>query len=64
MDFLVLIKNWRDDPTSSVKVNGGLKDVDEFGEDKEDILNVMNTEFFYEVENHLEDCVQNWDLYP
>jgi len=33
--------------------------VDEFGEDKEDILNVMNVEFFYEVENHVHDCVQN-----
>jgi hypothetical protein len=59
LDFLVLIKNWHDDPTISVKDNGGLKDVDEFGEDKEDILNVMNVEFFYEVENHVHDCVQN-----
>jgi hypothetical protein len=64
LDFLVLNKNWHDDPTISVKDNGGLKDVDEFDEDKEDILNVMNAEFFYEVENHVEDCVQNRDLYP
>jgi hypothetical protein len=64
LDFLVLIKNWHDDPTTSVKDNGGLKYVNEFGEDKEDILNVMNAEFFDEVENHVEDCVQNWDLYP
>jgi hypothetical protein len=46
LDFLVLIKNWHDDPTTSVKDNGGLKDVDEFGEEKEDILNVTNVEFF------------------
>ncbi len=59
MDFLVHIKNWHDDPITSVKDNGGLKDVDEFGEDKEDILNVMNVELFYEVENHVQDCVQN-----
>ncbi len=38
--------------------------MDEFGEEKEDILNVTNAEFFYEVENHVKDCMQNWDLYP
>jgi hypothetical protein len=61
LDFLVLIKN-HDDPTTSVKNNGGLKNINEFGEDNEDILSSMNVEFFDEVENHVEDCVQNRDL--
>jgi hypothetical protein len=35
--------------------------VDGFGEDiKENILIVMDVEF----PNKVEDCVQNWDMYP
>ncbi len=41
-----------------------LKDVDEFGEVEENILNLIDVEFPNEVEGYVEECVQNWDMFP
>jgi hypothetical protein len=38
--------------------------VNEFGKAKEEILDLLDVKFFDEVEVHVEDCVQNWDMYP
>jgi hypothetical protein len=37
--------------------------VDGFGQVEEEILDVMDVECFDEVENHVKDCIQNWDIY-
>ncbi len=65
MDLLVLlIKNWHDDPTIGFEAKSGPQDVDKFGKAKEEILDLLDVEFFDEIEGHVEDCVQNWDMYP
>jgi hypothetical protein len=38
--------------------------VDGFGEAKEAILDVMDVEFREEVQDHVEDCLQDWEMYP
>ncbi len=38
--------------------------MDKFGKAKEEILDLLDVEFFDEVDDHVEDCVQNWDMYP
>jgi hypothetical protein len=38
--------------------------VDEFGEAEEKILNLLDVKFLNEVEGYLEECVQNWDMFP
>jgi hypothetical protein len=63
--LVLLIKNWLDDPTFGFEAMGGpLKDVDEFGEAVEEILNLIDVEFPNEVEGYVEECVQNWDMFP
>jgi hypothetical protein len=42
----------------------GFKYVDGFGQAKEEILDVMDVECFDEVEDHVKDYIQNWDIYP
>jgi hypothetical protein len=37
--------------------------VDGFGEDEEDILDVMDVKFLNKVDNNVKDYVQNWDMY-
>jgi hypothetical protein len=37
--------------------------VDEFGEIEGNNLDVINFEFPKEVDDHVEECVQNWDMY-
>jgi tetrahydromethanopterin S-methyltransferase subunit A len=65
LDLLVLlIKNWHDDPTIGFEAKSGPQDVDKFGKAKEEILDLLDVEFFDEIEGHVEDCVQNWDMYP
>jgi tetrahydromethanopterin S-methyltransferase subunit A len=65
LDLLVLlIKNWHGDPTIGFEVERGPQDVDKFGKAKEEILDLLDVEFFDEVDDHVEDCVQNWDMYP
>lgn len=39
------------------------KDVDGFGEVKEDILDVMDARFPNKVDDNVEDYMQNWDMY-
>ncbi len=39
------------------------QDVDGFGDVEEDILDVIDVEFPSEVEDHVEDCVENWHMY-
>ncbi len=38
--------------------------MDEFGEAEEKILNLLDVKFLNEVEGYLEECVQNWDMFP
>ncbi len=66
MDLLVLllIKNWPNDPSIGFEANKGPQDADEFGEVEEEILDLLNVKFPNEVQDHVEDCVQNWDMYP
>jgi hypothetical protein len=66
LDFLVLlIKNRLDDPTIRFKAKGKpLKDVDEFDDANEEILNLLDAKFANEVEGYVEECVQNWDMFP
>ncbi len=45
-------------------MGGPLKDVDEFGEPEEKILNLIDVKFPNEVEGYVEKCVQNWDMFP
>ncbi len=47
------------DPIVGFEAKGGLQDVDGFGEDEEDTLNMIDVKFPNEVEDHVEDCVQN-----
>ncbi len=55
--FLVLmIKNQYDDPTIRFEAKGGpLKDVDEFGDADEKILDLLNAEFANEVEGYVKN---------
>jgi hypothetical protein len=63
--LVLLIKNWLDDPIIGFEAMGGpLKDVDEFGEPEEKILNLIDVKFPNEVEGYVEKCVQNWDMFP
>ncbi len=64
LDLLVLlIKNWHDDPTIGFQAKSGPQDVDKFGKAKEETLDLLDVEFSNEVEDHVEDCVQNWNMY-
>jgi hypothetical protein len=38
--------------------------VNGFDEVEEDIRNIINTKFYDEVEDHVKDYVQNWNMYP
>jgi hypothetical protein len=65
LDLLVLlIKNWPNDPTIGFEAKKGPQDVDGFGETDEEILGLLDAEFPNEVEDHVKECVQNWDMYP
>ncbi len=58
MDLLgFIIKNWPHDPTIGFEAKRGAQNVDEFGEAKEEILNLLDAKFLDEVEDHVEDCV-------
>jgi hypothetical protein len=59
-----LIKNWFNDPTIGSEVKKGPRDVDEFGKAKEEILYLLEVEYPDEVEDHVEECVHNWDMFP
>jgi hypothetical protein len=55
LDLLVfLIKNWPNDPTIGSKAKKGSQHVDEFGEAKEEILDLLDAKFLDEVEDHVE----------
>jgi hypothetical protein len=38
--------------------------VNGFDEVEEDILYIINTKFYDEVEDHVKHYVQNWNMYP
>jgi hypothetical protein len=45
--LVLLIKNWHNDPTIGFEAKGGpLKGVDEFGDPEEEILTLLDTNFF------------------
>jgi hypothetical protein len=50
---------WSNDPNVGFEVKGEPQNVDEFGEAKEDILDLMDVEFLDGVGDHVEQCVQN-----
>jgi hypothetical protein len=50
---------WFNDPIVGFEVKGGPQNVDEFGEAKEEILDLMDVQFLDEVEDHVEQCLQN-----
>ncbi len=58
------IKNWLDGPIVGFGDKWRFKYVDGFGQTKEEILDVMDVECFDEVEDHVKDYIQNWDIYP
>jgi hypothetical protein len=61
----LLIKNWLDDPIVGFDAKGGPpKDVDDFGETHEMILDLQDANFFDEVDGCVEECVQNWNMFP
>ncbi len=65
MDLLVLLlKNWHDDPTIGFEAKNGPQDVNEFGEAEVKILDLSDAKFLDEIEGHVEEHVQNWDIYP
>jgi hypothetical protein len=65
LDFLVsLIKNWLNDPTTRFDDKLCLANLDMFGEVEEDILDVLDSEFPNEVDEHLDECIQDWEMYP
>jgi hypothetical protein len=57
----LLIKNWLNDLIANAHDK---RYMDEFGEIEGNILDVMHVEFLEEVDDHVEECVQNWDMYP
>jgi hypothetical protein len=66
LDLLVLlIKNWLDDPIVGFDAKGEPpKDVDDFGDTQEKILDLQDAKFFDEVDDCVEECVQNWNMFP
>jgi hypothetical protein len=63
--LVLLVKNWHDDPIIGFEVMGGpLKDVDKFGEVEKEVLDSIDDKFPNEVEGYVEECVQNWDMFP
>jgi hypothetical protein len=65
LDLLVFfIKDYHDDPTIGVDDKWQYVGVDGFVEVEEAILDVMDVEFLEEVQDHVEDCLQDWEMYP
>ncbi len=63
--MVLLIKNWPNNASVGFEAQGGpSKDVDEFGDVQEKILNLLDAEFPNEVEGYVEEYVQNWDMFP
>jgi len=58
------IKNYHDDPTIGVDDKRRHVGVDGFVEAEEAILDVMDVEFLEECQDHVEDCLQDWEMYP
>ncbi len=64
LDLLVLlIKNWPNYPTSGFEEKIGVVDLGGFDEVEEDILDVIDFGFPHEVDSHVEECIQDWDMY-
>ncbi len=62
--FIFLIKNWPNDPASGIEDKQGPNNVHGFDEVEEEILDIINTKFYDQVEDHVKDYVQNWNMYP
>ncbi len=63
--LVLLIKNWPSDPLVGFEAQGGpSKDVDQFVEAEEEILDLLDAKFPNEVESYVEECVQSWDMFP
>jgi hypothetical protein len=46
-------------PLLDLRLREGPQNVNEFGEVEEEILDLMDVQFFDEVGDHVEQCVQN-----
>jgi hypothetical protein len=56
--LVLLIKNWPNDPTVGFKAKGRLlKNVDEFGEAKEKLLDLLDANFPNDVKDYVKECV-------
>ncbi len=62
--LVLLIKNWLDDPTIRFDDKTSLANLDVFGEVEEDVLDVIDSKFPNEVDEHLEECIQDWEMHP
>jgi hypothetical protein len=63
LDLLVLlIKNWPN--TSGFEEKIEVVHLGGFDEVEEHILDVIDFEFPHEVDGHVEECIQDWDMYP
>ncbi len=51
-------------PTSGFEKKIGIVDLGGPGDVEEYILDVIEFEFPHEVDGHVEDCIQDWDMYP
>jgi hypothetical protein len=51
-------------PTSGFEEKIGVVDLGGFDEVEEDILDVIDFEFLHEVDGHVEECIQDCDMYP
>jgi hypothetical protein len=61
--LVLLIKNWLDDPTTRFDDKTSLANLDVFGEVEEDVLDVIDSKFPNEVDEHLEECIQDWEMH-
>jgi hypothetical protein len=60
MDLLVLLlKNWH-----YVGIEEGPKDMVQFGEAKENLLDILDVKFIDTLGYHVEECSQDWEMFP
>jgi len=52
------------DPTTRFDDKTSLADLNVFSEVEEDILDAIDFEFLDKFDDHLEECIQDWEMYP
>ncbi len=51
-------------PTSGIEEKIGVVELGGFGDVEEDILDAIDFEFPHEVDGHVKECIQDWEMYP